>query len=135
MHNIVYLGSTILWNYLVGIQFRGLTTLDMFVNTWIREFQIICNITKVKNYFVGILNSWIFHTHEIKRSTKINDFTVAVYSHTAVLSKRPRSFSRNVWRGKTIVNDLMKTHWKLFEDLFIVQIIQFGGKDLWHSKK
>ena len=33
--------------------------LDMFVNTWISGFQIICNSTKVNKYFVGILNLWI----------------------------------------------------------------------------
>jgi len=43
----------------MGLKFCGLTTLDMFVDTSIPGFQIICNITKVKNYFVGILNSWL----------------------------------------------------------------------------
>ena len=37
----------------MGMKFCGLTTLDMFVDTWICGFQIICNITKVKKYFVG----------------------------------------------------------------------------------
>jgi len=32
---------------------------DMFVDTWIRGFQLKSNITKVNKYFVGILNSWI----------------------------------------------------------------------------
>ena len=39
------------------MEFSGWMTLDMFVDTWICGFQIICNITKVDNYFVGILNS------------------------------------------------------------------------------
>jgi len=41
------------------MKFRGLTKLDMFVDTWIYGLQIKHNITKVNNYFVGILNSWI----------------------------------------------------------------------------
>ena len=42
------------------MKFSGLMTLDMFmVDTWIREFRIICNITEVNSYLVGILNSWI----------------------------------------------------------------------------
>jgi len=45
--------------YFVGTKFRGLTTLDMIVDTWIRGFQIICNSFEVNKYFVGILNSWI----------------------------------------------------------------------------
>ena len=32
---------------------------DMFMDTLICGFQIIFNITKVNEYFVGILNSWI----------------------------------------------------------------------------
>jgi len=35
---------------------RGLSTLDMFGDTWTRWFQIICKITKMNKYFVGILN-------------------------------------------------------------------------------
>ena len=40
-------------------KFRGLMTMDMFVDTGIHVFQIIPNITKVNKYFVGILNSWV----------------------------------------------------------------------------
>ena len=40
----------------VGTKFRGLTMMDMFVDTWVCGFQIIRNITKVKKYFIGILN-------------------------------------------------------------------------------
>ena len=40
----------------MGTTFRGLTTMDMFVYTWIRGFQIIVNIIKVNKSFVGILN-------------------------------------------------------------------------------
>ena len=47
-----------MWNF-VGMKFRGLTRLDMFVDTWIHGLQIEHNITKVNNYFVEILNSWI----------------------------------------------------------------------------
>ena len=43
----------------VGTHFHCLTTIDMFVDTWIRGFQIICNISKAINYFVEILNVWI----------------------------------------------------------------------------
>ena len=43
----------------MGTKFRGLMTLDMFVDTWIQGFQIICNIIKVKKYLVVILNSLI----------------------------------------------------------------------------
>ena len=34
-------------------------TLDVFMDTWIRGFQIICNFTEANNFFVGFLNSWI----------------------------------------------------------------------------
>ena len=47
-----------LFNF-IGMKFHGLSTLNMFVNTWICGFQIICNITQVYKFFVGILNSWI----------------------------------------------------------------------------
>jgi len=33
--------------------------MDMFMDTWNREFQFMCNITEVNKCFVGILNSWI----------------------------------------------------------------------------
>jgi len=33
--------------------------LDMFVDTLICGFQIICNIIEVNKYFIGFLNSWI----------------------------------------------------------------------------
>jgi len=47
--------------YFVSTKFRGLMTMDMFVDIGICGFQITCifNITKVNKYFVGILNSWI----------------------------------------------------------------------------
>jgi len=44
----------------MGTKFRGLTTMDMFMDTWICRFQIILNITKVDKYFVGIFNLCIF---------------------------------------------------------------------------
>jgi len=55
--------------------------MDMFVDTWIRGFQIACNtrITKVKIGFVGILSSWIVllnEIHEIKCPKHKNDFTI-----------------------------------------------------------
>jgi len=38
------------------------------VDTWISGFQIIYNIiTKVNKYFIGILNSVDFSTHEIHK--------------------------------------------------------------------
>ena len=45
----------------MGTSFHDLTTLDMFVDTWIRGFHIICNITKINEYmyFIAILNLWI----------------------------------------------------------------------------
>jgi len=47
--------------HFAGMLFRGFTTLDMFVDTLIRGFQIIFNtsFTKVNDYFVGILILWI----------------------------------------------------------------------------
>jgi len=36
----------------------------MFIHTWVREFQIICNITKVHKHFVGIFNSLIAYNHK-----------------------------------------------------------------------
>jgi len=43
----------------VVTKFHYLQTLGMFVDTWIRGFQIICNITRLKKCFIGILNLWI----------------------------------------------------------------------------
>jgi len=43
----------------MGMKFRGLMTMDMLMDTWIRGFQIIFDITKVNKYLVEILNSWI----------------------------------------------------------------------------
>ena len=43
----------------MGRKFRGLTTLNMFVDTLIRGFNIKYNTTNVNNYFVGILKLWI----------------------------------------------------------------------------
>jgi len=45
-----------LWNHFIGTQFRGWTTLNMFVDTRVSGFQIICNITNVNKYFVRILS-------------------------------------------------------------------------------
>ena len=52
---------------------------DMFMDTLICGFQIIFNITKVNEYFVGILNSWIAlptKNTKFKCPTSKNDFTV-----------------------------------------------------------
>ena len=51
----------ILWNHLnfVEINFCGLVSMYMFVDTWICGFQITRNITKVNFYFAAFLNSWI----------------------------------------------------------------------------
>ena len=38
----------------MGTKFRGLTSIDMFVDTWIRGFQIIHNSARAKKYFIGI---------------------------------------------------------------------------------
>jgi len=43
----------------VSTNFRGLTTLDMLQETLIHGFLMICNITKVYKYFLGITNLWI----------------------------------------------------------------------------
>jgi len=53
-----------LFNF-VGTKFPCLTTLDIFVGTWIRRFQILGNIIKVNKYFVGILNSCIALAYKI----------------------------------------------------------------------
>jgi len=53
----------------MGTKFRGLMTMDMYKDTWIRGFQIICNITKLNEYFVAILHLYIAlpaKKHEIK---------------------------------------------------------------------
>jgi len=45
--------------HFVRIKICGLTTSDMFLDSWICGFLFICNIIKVNNYiFVGILNLW-----------------------------------------------------------------------------
>jgi len=49
-------GTVKLFNF-VGMRFCGWTIFDMFVDTSVRGFQILCNITKVNNYFVDILIS------------------------------------------------------------------------------
>jgi len=43
----------------MGTKFRGLMTMDMFVDTLICWFKMIHNITKENKYFIGILNLWI----------------------------------------------------------------------------
>jgi len=43
----------------VGTKCYGLATLDMFVDTWICGFQIMCSNNNMNKYFIGILNSWI----------------------------------------------------------------------------
>jgi len=57
-------------------------TLDKFVDTSIRGYQnIICNITKLNKYFIGILNSWIeipINYTKCQCPTNINDFTVII---------------------------------------------------------
>ena len=66
----------------MGMKFYGLTIMDMFVDTWIPGFQIICNITDLNKYFVGDLqlvvcpSSTYKKKHEIKCPTNKNDFTV-----------------------------------------------------------
>ena len=37
-----------------GTNYRGFTTLDLFLDTLIRGFRIICSITKVNNDLVGL---------------------------------------------------------------------------------
>ena len=51
----------LLWNNSISFSMKvcGLKSMDIMMNTWIREFQIISSITKVNNNFVGILISWI----------------------------------------------------------------------------
>jgi len=70
----------------MGTKFHGLTTMNMFVDSWILLFQIIRStfcITKVNNYIVGILNLWIAlptKKHEIKCPMNKTDFTVIYLS-------------------------------------------------------
>jgi len=66
--------------YFIGTKFRGLTTMDMFVDTWIRGFQItgIRNITKVNNFFIRILNSWI---PQPTKTTKLNVQRIKMILH------------------------------------------------------
>ena len=40
----------------VYTKFCGLTTMDMYMDTWIHGFQIIWNIANVNNYFIALLN-------------------------------------------------------------------------------
>jgi len=60
----------------VDTTFGDLTTLDMFEDTWIREFQIICNITKGNKFFRRDHKFVDCPTHEIKCPMNINAFTV-----------------------------------------------------------
>jgi len=65
--------------YLLGTKFRGLTTLDIFVNTWICGFHYIRNITKVKSkvfrWVLKFVDCLTHEIHEIECPTNINDFT------------------------------------------------------------
>ena len=66
--------------------FCGLTTMDMFVDTWMCGFQVILNTTGVNIYFVGILNSWIvlpmtytkLNVQQIKMSSQ---YMYIIYDH------------------------------------------------------
>ena len=55
----LFITVTVKYFNFVGTTFRSLTNTDMCVDTWIREFQSIRNMTKVNKFFVGILNSLI----------------------------------------------------------------------------
>ena len=46
------------FNFVVT-KFCGLTTMDMFMDTWKCGFQIIRNINEVNKYYIRILNLWI----------------------------------------------------------------------------
>jgi len=63
------------------MKFSWLKTMDMRVGTLIHWFQIKHNITKVNEYFVGMINSWIAlptkKKHEIKSPMNKNYFTVS----------------------------------------------------------
>jgi len=63
----------------VGTNFRNVTTTDMFPDTWIRGFQNILNITKVKRCFVWNLNSWIVPP---TKYTKLNVKRIKKWFHT-----------------------------------------------------
>jgi len=43
----------------MGMKLNGFLTLDMFMDTWIHGFLIKFIYSKVNEYFIGILNSWI----------------------------------------------------------------------------
>ena len=61
---------------------RGLTTLDIFLDTYIRGFQIICNITRLNN--VRIFNSWVSLPTEYSNfNVQRNYFTVLNFNHAA----------------------------------------------------
>ena len=64
--------------YLVGTKFHGLTTIDMFVDTWICGFQIIHKNTKLNKYFNRILKSWIVLP---TKYTKLNVQQIKTISH------------------------------------------------------
>ena len=69
----------------IGMKFCILTTMDIFVDTWICGFLIIRIISKVNESFVGILNSWLaLPTKKKMKCPKTkkylyNKYTVHVY--------------------------------------------------------
>jgi len=73
----------------VGTKFRGLMAMAVFVDTWIRGFQIILNITKVNKYVVGILNSWIvlptkytkLNVQQIRGFHSMNMYIINISTH------------------------------------------------------
>jgi len=69
----------------MGTNCAGLTMTDMFLDTCIREFQIILNIIKMKKYmyFIGIFISWIvLPTKYMKCPTNKNHFTGIDFQQT-----------------------------------------------------
>jgi len=70
------------FNFVDTNKFCGLTTMDMFVDTWMCGFQVILNTTGVNIYFVGILKFVDCPTndiHEINCPTNKNEFSVHVH--------------------------------------------------------
>jgi len=78
VYSYKYICNTVKSFNFVGTKFCGLTIVvfDMFVDTWILVFQIICNITEENKYFVGILNSWIVRP---TKYTKLNVQRIEIF--------------------------------------------------------
>ena len=98
--------------YFVGAKFCGLTTLDMFVDTSICGFKIICNITY---YFIGILNSWIalptqYMKLNVQHILMISHY-IHMYSYNAILANIQFNLRSQIWIKIQHLATIVRLEW------------------------